>query len=87
MCRNLETRWTPPVPVPVVDSGPGPPGLQFGDKLRLPDFSSDVAPGPGPPIPGSGDTLTWPSYAGLHMFPSAGTREDRAGLKDMEGRC
>ena len=40
-----------PVPICVVDSGPGLPKL--GDKLRLPDFSSDIDPGPGEPFPGS----------------------------------
>ena len=28
-------------------SGPGPPELELGDTLGLPDFSADIDPGPG----------------------------------------
>ena len=37
----------PLVSVGVVASGPGPPKPEFGDRLRLSDFSSDIDPGPG----------------------------------------
>ena len=46
----------------MVDSGPDLPVLEIWDKLRLPDFSSDIDPGPRESFQRSGSILAWPVF-------------------------
>ena len=67
---------------------PGPPEPELGDKLGLPDFSSDIDPGPGEPFPGFGSILAWPIFllalalSPRRSLPESGGVPDRPGSAD-----
>ena len=73
----------PPVSVSVVDSGPAPPDPEFGDELRLPDFSSDIDLGPGETLPEAGNILAWPAFIGAPELGTGRPLSESWGIPDQ----
>ena len=70
----------PPVSVGVVDSGPGPPVPEFQDKLKVPDFASDIDPGLGESFRRPGSISTWPAF--IEFLPKSGGMPDGPNFAD-----